>query len=219
MARESAFDSSKVEFFVLHGSSDAPTVDVIARSIATLVDNAGYGDLTDYISVNPALYTLDVTPGNDNNVIVASLLADLSSLSGKTAVVFASGFLTPSVNQNGSSFGIFAVLANGTVVQFGTLTGIKTSEYSAPVNFDLKQNFPNPFNPSTKIEFALPSDQTVTLKVFNMLGQEVAILINKEMNAGNHNINFNAYNLSSGVYLYQLKAGNYIQTKKMTILK
>ncbi len=219
MARESAYDSAKVDFFVLHGSTDAPTVDIVARGVATLVDNAAYGDITDYISVPPAAYILDITPGGDNNTIVTSLNADLSGLAGKTAAVFASGFLDPSANQNGEPFGVFAALANGTVVQFGTLTDVKTTEITVPKNYNLKQNYPNPFNPSTKIQFSLPVNQTVTLKVFNMLGQEVATLINKEMNAGNYNIDFIANDLSSGVYLYQLKTGNFIQTKKMTLLK
>ncbi len=219
MARESAQDTSKVEFFVLHGSTDAPTVDVIARNVATLVDNAAYGDITDYIAVPPANYTLDITPGDDNNTIVTSVQADLSGLAGGTAAVFASGFLDPSMNQNGPSFGIFAALANGTIVQFGTVTSVGSSDNTAPSSFSLKQNYPNPFNPSTTIEFALPANQEVSLKVFNMLGQEVATLLNKEMNKGTYNINFDAGNLSSGIYLYQLRAGNFIQTKKMTLLK
>ena len=98
MARETG-TGSDVDFFVLHGSSDAPTVDVIARGVATLVDNAAYGDITAYIPVPPASYILDVTPGNDNSTIVASFEADLSGLGGGAAVVFASGFLDPSANQ------------------------------------------------------------------------------------------------------------------------
>src|SRR5512139_1054350 len=117
MARENS-TSSNVDFFVLHGSTDAPTVDVLARRVATLVDGAAYGDITDYISVPAASYILDVTPGNDNSTIVASFETDLSGLSGGAAVVFASGFLSPSENQNGAAFGIFAALPNGTVVEF-----------------------------------------------------------------------------------------------------
>jgi hypothetical protein len=79
MARETG-TSNDVDFFVVHGSSDAPTVDVLARRVATLVDNAAYGDITDYITVPPASYILDVTPGNDNSTIVASFGADLSGL-------------------------------------------------------------------------------------------------------------------------------------------
>lgn len=114
--RESAQNPANVEFIAIHGSTDAPTVDILARNVATLVDNAAYGDITGYLSVPPAAYILDVTPGNDNSVIVASYTADLSSLAGGSAVVFASGFLDPSSNQNGDAFGIFAALADGTVI-------------------------------------------------------------------------------------------------------
>ena len=121
-AREAAMDPTLVDFFALHGSTDAPTVDVIARGVATLVDDAAYGDMTGYVSVPPASYILDVTPGADNTTIVASFEADLSGLAGGAAVVFASGFLTPADNQNGAAFGLFAALPNGTVVEFPALT-------------------------------------------------------------------------------------------------
>ena len=110
--------SDNVEFFVLHGATDAPAVDVIARDVATLVDNAAYTDITGYIPVPAESYILDVTPAEDNETIVASFTADLSGLGGGSAAVFASGFLTPSANQDGAAFGIFAALANGTVVEF-----------------------------------------------------------------------------------------------------
>ena len=118
MARESAVNSSKVDFFVLHGSTDAPTVDIIARGVGKLVDDAAYGDITSYLEVDPTAYSLDITPGSDNNTVVTSVLADLNGLDGGSAVVFASGFLDPSSNQNGATFGVFAALPNGTVVQF-----------------------------------------------------------------------------------------------------
>jgi len=114
--RTSALNSSNVEFIAVHGSTDAPTVDVVARGVTTLVDNAAYGDITGYLSVPPANYLLDITPGGNNNVIVASFAANLSSLTGGTAVVFASGFLNPGANQNGGAFGLFAALADGTVI-------------------------------------------------------------------------------------------------------
>ncbi len=118
LARESAVAAGSVEFFALHGATDAPTVDVIARGVTTLVPDAGYGDLTSYVAVPPAVYTLDVTPGADNSTIVASFRADLSGLAGGAAVVFASGFLSPANDQNGPAFGLFAALPNGTVVAF-----------------------------------------------------------------------------------------------------
>ncbi len=85
--------------------------------------------------------------------------------------------------------------------------------------YKLFQNYPNPFNPSTTIKFSLAEADFVSLKVFNMLGEEVAELINSEMEAGFHTFNFNASDLSSGIYLYSLKAGNFVQTRKMLLLK
>lgn len=96
-----------------------------------------------------------------------------------------------------------------------------------PNSFHLYQNFPNPFNPSTKIKFVVPSviasgakqSQFVTLKVYDVLGNEVAILVNEEKPAGNYEINFDAGSLSSGVYYYRLVSGSFIETKKMILLK
>lgn len=90
--------------------------------------------------------------------------------------------------------------------------------------FSLKQNYPNPFNPSTVINFSLPVDSKVTLKVFNALGQEVTTLLNGNLAAGNHNVNFKAVNLNSGVYFYQVTAAgidgkNYSSVNKMILAK
>ena len=117
MAREASTTPGSVDFFALHGATDAPGVDVIARNVATLVSNAKYSDITGYLTVPAASYILDVTlPGG--TPIVFSYEADLSALGGGSAVVFASGFLNPAVNQNGEAFGLYAALANGTVVPF-----------------------------------------------------------------------------------------------------
>ncbi len=121
MAREASTTAGQVQFFALHGATDAPVVDVIARGVATLVPDAGYKDLTGYVTVPPASYILDVTPGADNATIVASFTADLSSLGGGAAVVFASGFLSPGNDQNGPAFGLFAALPDGAVIALPAL--------------------------------------------------------------------------------------------------
>ena len=87
------------------------------------------------------------------------------------------------------------------------------------VEFRLQQNYPNPFNPSTSIEFTLPVQSNVELKVFNLLGQEVATLAHGILPAGNHSVKFDATNLSTGVYLYRITAGSYVSTRKMLLLK
>lgn len=307
-ARESA-TSSNVDLFVLHGSTDAPTVDVKAREAGnvTLVDDAAYGDITGYFSVPPADYTLDLYLGN-GTTLVNSFIAPLSGLGGGSAAVFASGFLNPSANQNGAAFGLFAALANGTVIQLvpgvvpveltsfsalvngtsvslnwstatelnnygfevqrkslngnfatiGFVNGKGTStvinEYSFTDNeleegkyfyrlkqidydgkyeyskiievdvrmlssFSLEQNYPNPFNPSTTIGFVLQERTNVKLTLLNSIGEELAVLVNEEKDKGYHKINLNAYNLPSGVYMYRIQAGNFVDTKKMLLMK
>jgi hypothetical protein len=98
-----------------------------------------------------------------------------------------------------------------------TPTGISNNEI--PVGFRLEQNYPNPFNPSTTIEFSLPSKGNVTLKIYNVHGQEVAALINGEYSAGIHSINWNASGFASGVYFYSLQSGSFSETKKLILIK
>jgi hypothetical protein len=115
-ARRAAANSGKVDFAVFHGATDAPAVDVNLTGGATLVPNAQYGGASGYLSVDPTWYPIDIAAAGTSTV-VASYVADLSTLSGGAAVVFASGFLTPSANNNGAAFGLFAVLASGTVIE------------------------------------------------------------------------------------------------------
>jgi photosystem II stability/assembly factor-like uncharacterized protein len=88
-----------------------------------------------------------------------------------------------------------------------------------PTKFELSQNYPNPFNPTTSIKFSLAKESKVSLKVFNNLGEEVAELVNGNKSAGIYRINFNASNLASGIYYYRLEAGDFVQTRKMILLK
>lgn len=104
-----------------------------------------------------------------------------------------------------------------TFVINSTLTNI--SDELNSYSFMLNQNYPNPFNPSTRISYSLPSSSYVTLKVFDILGNEVALLINTIKEAGNHEVTFNAGNLSNGVYFYELKAGGMRSVKKLILLK
>lgn len=93
------------------------------------------------------------------------------------------------------------------------------SEYTTPSTFSLEQNYPNPFNPGTKISWQSPVSSLQTIKVFDVLGTEVATLVNEFRNAGNYEVNFNASNIPSGVYFYRLQVGNIIETKKMILMK
>ncbi len=105
----------------------------------------------------------------------------------------------------------------------GGVTFLEEEGLVTTTDFILSQNFPNPFNPSTKITYQLPTAGNVTLKVFDVLGKEVATLVNEYRPAGSHEIEFNPYSInqqpSSGIYLYRLQAGEYVETKKMIFLK
>ena len=91
--------------------------------------------------------------------------------------------------------------------------------HTSPLNFELAQNYPNPFNPSTKISWQSPVDSRQTLKVYDVLGNEITTLVDEYRAAGRHEINFDASNLSSGVYIYRFMMEGYSETKKMVLLK
>ena len=88
-----------------------------------------------------------------------------------------------------------------------------------PKEFLLSQNYPNPFNPNTKIKYSVPNTSNVIIKVFDILGNEIETLANEKKPAGTYELTWYAENLPSGVYFYQIKAGDFIQTKKMILLK
>jgi hypothetical protein len=103
----------------------------------------------------------------------------------------------------------------------GTLSYSKVVQVSTNLisTFELCQNYPNPFNPNSMINFSIPSSGLVTLKVYDLIGKEVAVLLNEVKEPGTYNVNFNAENLSSGIYLYKLQTGIYAATRKMILLK
>ena len=103
-----------------------------------------------------------------------------------------------------------------------TPVSVDEKDIVIPKSFSLNQNYPNPFNPSTTINYTIPNvgaQHTVSLQVFDMLGREVATLVNEKKSAGTFLVTWNAANMPSGVYFYRLQAGTYSETKKLIILK
>ena len=99
------------------------------------------------------------------------------------------------------------------------VTPVVENQIPIPSSFNLLQNFPNPFNPSTKIKYSIPQSANVSIKVFDIIGNEIETLVNEEKPVGTYEITWQAANLPSGVYFYQLKASDYVSTKKMLLLK
>jgi hypothetical protein len=153
-ARESAASPDSVDVRAVHGATDAPTVDIDAGG-TTLFDDVTYGDLSGYLSVAPASVRLEVTPGGSDDV-VAAFQADLSGLDGQAATMLASGFLDPSTNQDGPAFGLVAVLADGTVVEFPTAE-------PQQIGVDITRDFGDASNPANYELVALPGDVDVDL--------------------------------------------------------
>lgn len=112
-----------------------------------------------------------------------------------------------------------AVRASRLLLPIAATTGLREPDSTSPLDFQLEQNFPNPFNPTTTIRFTLPQRQYVSLKIFDTLGQEIHSLINSDLPAGRHAVNFDAKNLASGIYFYRLQTGTSFIQKKLAVLR
>lgn len=133
-----------------------------------------------------------------------SIVASDFDLDGRTDIA---------ITSTSDSLYVLYNLGSGTV-------GIQDQEIvELPTSFSLEQNYPNPFNPTTTIQFSLPQAGNVTLKVYNLLGEEVRTLFEDYKQAGKHSVQFNANNLASGIYFYRLQTGSFIETKKMILLR
>jgi hypothetical protein len=99
------------------------------------------------------------------------------------------------------------------------LSSVRNENTSIPGGYALSQNYPNPFNPSTTISFSLPQPGDVTIALYDVLGKEIAQMVNERLEAGQYSVSFSAHSLPSGLYFYHMRAGNFSETKKMTLIK
>ncbi|MDP4116439.1 MAG: T9SS type A sorting domain-containing protein [Bacteroidota bacterium] len=213
------------------------SLDSIEARIFHFVDNSALGPVIFTFPIVPVELSSFTASVNNNSVILNWSTATEKNNSGfeierkaeganwqKLGFVAGNGTTTEKRNysfadasiSNGSySYRLKQIDFDGSV-NYSSETAV---DFSKNFNYSLSQNYPNPFNPSTQIKFSVAAPGMVTLKVYNILGKEVASLINEHKEAGNYTYNFNAQNLSSGVYFYTVKTGNFVQTKKMTLLR
>ncbi len=141
--------------------------------------------------------------------------------------------LTPRIMKGGyvyffveedRSFGIhnpqFTVaMLNAALNEMKGITNVNMEDGLVPEQYELSQNYPNPFNPTTTIKFSIPEASNVKVTVFDAIGREVAVLVNDQMSAGSYNVDWNAGNITSGIYLYRIESGDFTAVKKMILLK
>jgi hypothetical protein len=143
------------------------------------------------------------------------------------AAIEAYRWIIPSSITTGTGFKVQIKSTNNLLVLDTSNTSFSVDYASAieinnnpiPNVYSLSQNYPNPFNPSTTIKFNMKEAGLVSLKIYDILGREVSTLLNEVKPAGSYNINFNAADLTSGIYFYKIQAGSYIQIKKMVLIK
>jgi hypothetical protein len=200
---------SDAEFFLVN--------DFRSSEVFSLFDYNNDGDL-DIIVATPA-HDLVYLSNEGNGNFVSFLLCHLSDLGGEPLTI-----LTKDFDMDSRPDVAVLTITDDIAVMLNLdfVVGIEEdkSNLSAPDEYSLEQNYPNPFNPSTTIRFELPANAQVDLRVYNLLGQEVAVLINsEELSSGVYKYNFNASRLSSGVYFYRIITKDFVQTKKMILMK
>jgi hypothetical protein len=169
---------------------------------------------------------ISVNPSGDRRFIFSSGALNYSVNQGDTVIIFASQLVARGTSNLNSVTALKSLAITAwDFYNSGFTVGIKTISEIIPADFYLHQNYPNPFNPNTKIKFDIQKTEngkqkTVTkLSVFDITGREVAVLVNEQLQPGTYEVTFDGSNLTSGVYFYQLRAGEFMATKKLMLLK
>ena len=224
--RMTSLADNMVDAILVHGSADlgevdVRTVDMTSDHAATMVlaNNIKFGDATNYLALEPGLHNIQVKAAQGEEEIDVFEVS-LNGYGGETVILNLSG----TKNVMAIGFEIFGVDIRGDRISTQTVTSVVDEIAELPTEFALHGNYPNPFNPSTRIQFDLPESAQVTLQVVDMLGREVMTLPAKEFEAGaNRNMEINAVNLASGTYLYRMIAtgaeSRYVKTGRMTLVK
>jgi hypothetical protein len=210
----SGFNNQTKYFLSIFVSTQHSIIDTNANMNAKMMMMPESGSLGGLASVGPSLWAT----GNTMRKNYAQRLFDPSISS------IGEAFTLDGLIPSGGFYDYMKKVANlwadpSLQLKYNTTVGVEEVAIEFPQSFTLDQNYPNPFNPSTTIKFALPVAGNVKINVYNTLGQLVEILVDGEMQSGYHEINFDGSGLASGIYLYQLQAGEYNSVKKMILMK
>ncbi|MBP6731224.1 MAG: DUF4397 domain-containing protein [Chitinophagales bacterium] len=213
-AQSQAVVSTNVDFFVIHGTTDAPTVDVVANNALTVVNNAYYGTQTAYSQVPAGSYRLDVRDSSGVNTLV-SYVADVTALAGKSGVILASGFLNPTTNNNGKAFGLWLALADGgPFIPLALFNSV--NDFKSEIGLSM---FPNPNSGTMNINFTLEKPEAVTIQITDLSGKVVQEIANGNILSGRQNIFADLGSLSSGMYVARVITASSTANSKFSIAK
>ncbi len=211
--------------------SNIPIVSTLAVSGTNLYAGT---DLGVFLSTNNGTNWIAMSNGLMSNPVVAltgsgtNLFA--GTLNGGVFLSTNNGTSWTPINTGLAKTVIYILTVSGTNLFAGTeigvwkrplseITSVEKLSTDLPTNFRLGQNYPNPFNPSTTISFIIPSKSYVLLKIYDLLGREIAIITSEELSAGTYTRQWNASNMPSGFYFYRLQAGSFTEIKKLVLLK
>ena len=230
-------NAGMIQIGLINDVNNDQVPDVLVASFAATGLNCLSGATGDVIWSYPMVFQFgvasipDIDDDGVDDVIAGDQDGTLYCINGKgDSLIFSHNYpgdwiytvnKMPSIDGNGS-YEIITGTKNGKVVCLsgGTTNIVNVEDQNqTPDKFYLYQNYPNPFNPATTIQYQIPSASLVQLKVYNILGREIATLVNENKQTGSYNVNFDASSLASGIYFYTLKAGDFVSTKKMILLK
>jgi len=219
--------SGDAEFIVIHGSPDTGLIDIRLRDpaknnaiVSLVANNIAFGETSNiYLRLAPAEYNFEVTNA-DNSRVFDVFNFNLATFFGRTFVLLTSGLGTSS----SQGFSLIGFDDTGTPILSSVSTTATEDALGIPEAFALASNYPNPFNPSTAIQYALPRPATVRLVVYDALGRAVRTLVKAEQAPGSYTVTWNGQNDSgtpvpSGVYLYRIVAGDFVEARTMLLVK
>jgi len=221
MGEETADDEDNVGILFFHGSPDAPTIDILAGG-SPIIDDASFGDFQGYLNI-PAdnTYILDITPGNDNSTIVASYEADLSFWDGKTAVIFASGFLS----GDNPEFEPWVALSTGGTFPLDLATEFNGSNPNNFISSNLNNTNPdftlnpNPATGSTTLNFNLKNESPISISIANQLGQIIQSDYFGNQPSGVFQTDLDLKNLTAGTYYISVQSDLKVETKILQLIR
>lgn len=224
-------DPNLFDFFIVHGAPDVESIDIRLLDplqnnavIGLLANDFKFGDITEYQSLSPGLHVMDVTNTNNSQVFEVFRFDFTDFDSSAVALLLSPTNPNNTLEKsNQSNFDLVAINTNGKIIEPTVITSVVSNE-KLPATFSLSVNYPNPFNPTTTINYGIPQESNVRLTIYNLNGQLVSILADGYHSGGFYSVKWDGRSeqgtqMASGMYLYKIEADGFVKTRKMMLMK